>query len=72
MNDIKMFAKNEKGLKTLIQTVRIYSQELRMEFRIEKYALLIMISEKRHMTDGAELPYQEKSESSEKRKLTNT
>ena len=28
MDDIKLFAKNEKELETLIQTVRIYSQDM--------------------------------------------
>ena len=32
MDDIKLFAKNEKELETLIDTVRMYSQDLGMEF----------------------------------------
>ena len=36
MDDIKLSAKNEKDLETLIHTVRIYSQDLGMEFGIEK------------------------------------
>ena len=36
MDDIKMFAKNEKELETLTQTVKIYSQDIKMEFDIEK------------------------------------
>ncbi len=36
MNDIKLFAKNEKELETLIQLVGIYSQDIGMEFGIEK------------------------------------
>ena len=36
MEDIKLFVKNEKELETLIQTVRIYYQDVRMEFGIEK------------------------------------
>ena len=36
MDDIKLFAKNEKELKTLIHAVRIYSQDIGMEFGIEK------------------------------------
>ena len=35
MDDIKVFAKNEKELKSLIQAVRIYSQDITMEFGIE-------------------------------------
>ena len=36
MDDIKVFAKNEKELETLIQTIRIYSKDIAMEFVIEK------------------------------------
>ena len=60
MDDIKLFAKKEKELETLIHTVRIYSQDIGIEFGIEKYALLIMKSGKRHLTDGIELPNQDK------------
>ncbi len=57
MDDIKLFAKNEKELETLIHTVRIYCQDIGMEFGIEKCAMLVMKSGKRHMTDGMELTY---------------
>ena len=57
MDDIKLFAKNEKELETLIHAVRIY---IGMEFVIEKCALLVMKSGKRHMTDGMELPNHDK------------
>ena len=40
----------------LIHAVRIYSQDIGMEFGIEKCAMLVMKSGKRHMTDGMELP----------------
>ena len=55
IDDIKLFAKNEKELETLIHAVRICSQDIGMEFCIEKYAMLIMKTGKRHMTDGMEL-----------------
>ena len=42
MDDIKLLAKMEKDLETLIQTVRIYTQDTGMEFDIEKFVLLIM------------------------------
>ena len=32
MDDIKLFAKNEKEMETLIHTVRIYGQNIGMEF----------------------------------------
>ena len=38
----------------------IYSQDLGMEFGIEKYAMQIMRSGKWQMTEGIELPNQEK------------
>ena len=57
MDDIKLFAKNEKELETLIHTVRIYSQDIGMEFGIEKCAMLVMKRGKRHTTDGLEQPY---------------
>ena len=60
MDDIKLFAKNEKELETLIHAVRIYSQNIGMEFGLEKAALLVMKSGKRHMTDGMKLPNQDK------------
>ena len=71
MDDIKLFAKNEKELDTLIHTVRIYSQDIGMEFSIEKCALLVMKSGKRHRTDGMELPNHDKIRT-EKMKPTNT
>ena len=60
MDDIKLLAKNEKELETLIHTVRIYSQDIGMEFGIEKCVLLAMKSGKRHRTDAIELPNQDK------------
>ena len=56
MDDIKLFAKNEKELETLIHAVRIYSQDIGMEFIIEKCAMPVMKSRKWHLTDGTELP----------------
>ena len=60
MDDIKQFTKNEKELETLIHAVRIYSQDIGMESGIEKCAMLVMKSGKRHMTDGMELPNHDK------------
>ena len=60
MDDIKLFAKNEKEMETLIHAVRIYSQDIGMEFGIENFVMLVMKSGKQHMTDGMELPNQDK------------
>ena len=60
MYDIKLLAKNQKELETLIHAVRIYSQNIGMEFGIEKCAMLLIKSGKRHLTDGIELPSRNK------------
>ena len=60
MDDIKLFVKNEKELETLIQAVRIYSQDIRIEFGIEKCSMVVMKSSKRHLTDGMKLPNHDK------------
>ena len=71
MDDIKLFAKKEKGLETLILAVRIYCQDIGMEFGIEKCAMIVMKSSKRHLNNGMELPNKKKKlECSEKRKPT--
>ena len=51
---------NERELEALIHAVRIYSQDIGMEFGIEKCAMLVVKSGKRHLTDGMELPNQDK------------
>ena len=42
-----------------MHAVRIYNQGIGMEFGIEKCAMLVMKSGKRHLTDGMELPNQD-------------
>ena len=53
MNDIKLFAKNEKELEILIQVLRIYSEDIGMQFGREKCT---MKRGKRQMTKRTELP----------------
>ena len=59
MDDIKLFAKNEIELETLIHTVKIYNQDIGMEFGIEKCTMLVMKNGK-HLKDGKELSIQDK------------
>ena len=59
MNDIKIFAKNEKELGILIQTIIIYNHNIRKEFGREKYVRLIMNNGKREKMEEIELPNQE-------------
>ena len=39
MDDLKLYVKNEKGLKSLVQTVGIFSDDIGMEFGIDKCLL---------------------------------
>ena len=41
---MKIFAKNEKERETLIQTIRMYSQDIGMEFCNENHVIVIMKS----------------------------
>ena len=52
MIDIKIFAKIQKER----ETTRIYSQDLRMEFDIEKCTILIMKKGKREATKAERRP----------------
>ena len=42
MDDLKLYSRNERGLDSLVQTVRVFSEDIGMEFDIEKCAMLVM------------------------------
>ena len=46
MDDLKLYSRSKKGLDSLVQTVRIFSEDLGMEFGIEKCVILVMEKEK--------------------------
>ena len=50
IDDIKLFAKNEREMEILIQTIRIYSQDVGIDFGIEKCTMLIIKSGKGETT----------------------
>ena len=60
MQDIKLFQKRKKELGTLIQTIRIYSQHIRMWFGLGKCAMHITKNWKRLTTKGIELQIEER------------
>ena len=41
MNDLKLYSPIDKGLDSLVQTVRVFSEDIGMEFGIEKCAMLV-------------------------------
>ena len=47
IDEVKVFANNEKELDTQIETIRICSKDIRMEFGIEKCAILIRTNRKK-------------------------
>ena len=56
MDDLKLYSRSEKGLDSLVQTVRVFSEDVGMEFVIEKRATLVMEKGKILKSVGIELP----------------
>ena len=56
MDDLKLYIQSEKGLDSLVQTVRVFSEDIGTEFGIEKYAMLVMEKGKIVNSVGIELP----------------
>ena len=42
MDDLKLYSRSEKGLGSLVQTVRVFSEDIRMEFGTEKCTMLVI------------------------------
>ena len=56
MDDLKLYSRSENGLDSLVQTVRVFSEDIGMEFGIEKCVMLVMEKGKIVMSVGIELP----------------
>ena len=56
MDDLKLHSQSEKGLDTLVQTVRVFSVDVGMEFGVEKCAMLVLEKGKIVKSVGIELP----------------
>ena len=56
MDDLKLYAKSERELDSLIQTVRIFSDDVGMVFGLDKCAVLVLKRGKMVRTEGIELP----------------
>ena len=56
MDDLKLYANNEKGLDSPVQTVRIFSDDIGMEFWIDKCATLVLKRGKITKFNGISLP----------------
>ena len=56
MDDIKIYGKNTKQLDSLVQTIRIITEDMRMEFGINKCAVVNLNRGKITQTEGIKLP----------------
>ena len=56
MDDLKLYSRSEKGFDSLVLTVRAFSEDIGMEFGIEKGAMLVMEKGKIVKPVGIELP----------------
>ena len=71
MDDLKLYAKNEKGLESLVQTVGIFCDDIGMKFGISKCATLALKKGKITNFDGISLSVWELQGVKEAVKLTN-
>ena len=56
MDDQKLFAKNEDQIDNLVNTVRIFSEDIKMEFGLPKCGVLIMKRKKVVKSEGISMP----------------
>ena len=56
VEDLNLYAKSERELEPLIQTVSIFSDNVGMVFGMDRCALLVLTRGKMFRTDGIELP----------------
>ena len=56
MDDLKLYASNDKQLETLVNMVKNYSDDIKMEFGMSKCAMLSVVKGKRKPGEGLELP----------------
>lgn len=55
MDDLKLFSKNEDGLNTLVHTVRMFSNDIQMEFGYDKCAMLVIQRGKLTKSEGIDV-----------------
>ena len=56
MDDLKLYSRSEKGLDSLVQTVRVFSEDVGMEFGIEKCTTFVTEKGKIVKLNCIELP----------------
>ena len=56
MGDLKLYIRNEKGLDSLVQIIHVFSEDIGIEFGIEKCAMLVIEKENIVTSVGIKLP----------------
>ena len=56
MDDLKLFAKNVNQIDSLVNTIRIFSEDIKMDFGLSKCGALIMKRGKVVESDGLCMP----------------
>ena len=56
MDDIKIYGKDARDLEVLVQTIRIITEDMRMEFGIDKCGMINIVRGKTIQTEGIRLP----------------
>ena len=56
MDDLKLFAKNEDQTDSLVNTVKKFSEDIKMEFGLPKCGVLIMKRKKVVKSEGISMP----------------
>ena len=56
MDDLKLFAKDENGIDSLVRTVNVFSEDIGMIFGIQKCGVVVMKRGKVVSSDGVQLP----------------
>ena len=56
MDDLKLFVKNEDQIDSLVNTVKIFSEDIKMEFGLPKCGVLIMKRGKVVKSEGISMP----------------
>jgi hypothetical protein len=72
MDYLKLIAKSEEELQRQIQTVKTFSDDIHMEFRLEKYAKITFKRGKLISSQNLGLAVTEKSKSWNREKCTST
>ena len=66
MDDLKIFEKSEQEVNGLVSTVQILSNDIGMEFGIQKCRVLVLKRGKVVSSEGVETPYDERIKEVEK------